>query len=81
MPKQMFVATMSGSAEVNGETRVFVRGHTIVAEGDKLLAQLPAEYFKPAEESVHDTAVLVHHADETATAHVPAAKRGGQKAD
>ena len=48
---QVFVATESGSAEVDGETMTFVKGVTRVRKGNRLLEQLPA-FFEPADRTL-----------------------------
>lgn len=50
--EQIFVASQSGSADVDGETMVFVRGVTRVREGHALLAAVP-DYFVPVDEEIH----------------------------
>lgn len=48
---QVYVATESGSAEVDGEVLTFVKGVTRVRRGHRLLSQLPA-FFEAADESL-----------------------------
>jgi hypothetical protein len=47
----IYVATESGSAEVDGENMTFVKGVTRVRAGHRLLEQLPA-FFEPADEDL-----------------------------
>lgn len=47
----VYVATESGSAEVDGEVMTFVKGITRVRRGHRLLEQLPA-FFEAADESL-----------------------------
>lgn len=46
---QVYVATESGSADVDGDVITFVKGVTRVRADHKILAQLPA-FFEPADE-------------------------------
>lgn len=48
----VYIATQSGVAEIDGETCVFVRGKTRVRAGHALLLAVP-DYFEPAGEHVH----------------------------
>ncbi len=62
MADQVYVATQSGSSEINGEPVIFLKGVTMVAEGHPLLDAVP-DYFQPVEEKAgFDTATIVHHA-------------------
>jgi len=49
---QVFVATQSGSAEVDGENMTFVKGVTRVRKGHRLLEQLPS-FFEAADEHLN----------------------------
>lgn len=63
----VYVATESGTCEVDGESLTFVKGVTRVRVGHPLLEAVP-DYFKPVEDAVH-------HEWERATA-APGEKRG-----
>lgn len=72
MADQVYVATQSGSAEVDGEPIVFLKNVTMVSEGHPLLKSVP-DYFQPVERKQgFDTATIVHHAPEDTTQHFDA---------
>jgi hypothetical protein len=50
---RIYVATQSGTTEVNGQTYVFTRGVTRVREGHPLLGAVGNHYFEPVTEHVH----------------------------
>lgn len=63
MADQVYVATESGSCDVKGDSVVFIKGVTMVAEGHPLLKACP-DYFKPVEENHNfNAATIVHHDD------------------
>lgn len=51
MATEIYIATESGSADVKGETFVFVKGQTRVRAGHPLLKAVP-DYFTPVETTV-----------------------------
>lgn len=80
MTDKLYVATQSGSAEVDGEAVVFHKGVTMVAEGHPLLQAVP-DYFTPAEESAgFGTATVKFEATETEIAEWEAKKEAEQQA-
>jgi hypothetical protein len=50
---QIYVATETGSAEIDGRSYPFIRGVTRVREGHPLLAKGREQFFAPAEDNVH----------------------------
>ena len=52
MPDHVYIATESGSAEVDGETYIFTRGQTRVREGHPLLDAV-RDYFEPVGDHIH----------------------------
>jgi hypothetical protein len=49
---QVYVATESGSADVDGDTITFVKGQTRIRAGHAILSQLP-NFFEPADEHLN----------------------------
>ena len=48
----VYIATQSGTCEIDGEAYTFTRGATLVREGHPILDRVP-DYFEPASDHVH----------------------------
>jgi pyruvate/2-oxoglutarate dehydrogenase complex dihydrolipoamide acyltransferase (E2) component len=60
MAEQVYVATQSGSSEIDGDTVVFIKGVTTVSEGHPLLKAVP-DYFQPIEAGANYGTTTIKH--------------------